>query len=321
MKLIAYFILLALTTSGVFGANVTLRSSSTPITGEILSGGKEGLRIQLDSEANTTTLVPWSSIRAIETAKPRPSLDALLENGKLIWRAKQRLIRGDVKLAEPIFESLFDTYKDAAGKDAQLICEGYLRCTLARGDLSRAFEPWIIVAQHRANSKQSSFSSLEPVVEKTSLLCKHLPPVPLVKQQFANLLLASGDYKLPFDADFVTLLIAVSNGELSAISTLNSIYKTLPMWKQIWANYFLGEGYLAVKNNAKARTKGLLYMAKVASLQKHQQPWLSGAALLRLSEEFAIDGDDETAEKMMLELHRNFPLHPLLTSKQKRNLD
>ncbi|HIA72733.1 MAG TPA: hypothetical protein EYO01_08580, partial [Phycisphaerales bacterium] len=73
MKLIAYFFLLVVTTSSVFGASVTLRSSSTPITGEILTGGKEGLRIQIDSEANTTTLIPWSSIRAIETDIPRPS--------------------------------------------------------------------------------------------------------------------------------------------------------------------------------------------------------------------------------------------------------
>ena len=321
MKLIAYFFLLVVTTSSVFGASVTLRSSSTPITGEILTGGKEGLRIQIDSEANTTTLIPWSSIQAIETDIPRPSLDTLLENGKLIWRAKQRLIRGDVKLAEPIFESLFDTYKDAEGEDAQLICEGYLRCTLARGDLSHAFEPWIIVAQHRTNSKQSSFSSLEPVIEKDSLLCKHLPPVPIVKQKFTNLLNDIGGNKIPFDAEFVTLLFAASNGELSAISTMNTIYKTLPMWKQIWANYFLAEGYLTVTNNTKSRTKGLLFMAKVASLQKNQQPWLTGAALLRLSEEFAIDGDEETAQKMMLELQRNFPLHPLLTSKQKRKLD
>jgi TolA-binding protein len=41
-------------------------------------------------------------------------------------------------------------------------------------------------------------------------------------------------------------------------------------------------------------------------------PWLSGSALLKLSQAFSQEGNDETAEKLMYEVQRRYPSHPLL---------
>ena len=231
------------------------------------------------------------------------------------------MIRSDVTLAEPIFEELFEEYKDIEGTDAQIITEGYLRCTIARGDLNRAFVPWIIVAKQRSSGLPSAFLSLEPVIDDASLLCIHLPPVSIVQQQFNDQILNTAILIEELDREFISQLINASKGQLDAIAKLTENYKELPNWKQSWANYFIAQGYLSKLNDKHFRVKGLLFLAKVASLPRHAQPWLAGASLLRLSDEFSQDGDEAISQKMMFELHRNYPMHPLLSSNNKRNLD
>jgi len=321
MKIPIFLLLFIFSPTIVFADQVILRDNSTLKQIEILSASREGLLIQNDLESSTSTLIPWSTIQKLETHEPRPLLEAFLKEGVLIWRAKQRLIRSDVTLAEPIFEELFEEYKDSEGIDAQIITEGYLRCTIARGDLKRAFVPWVIVAKHRSIGLPSPFLSLEPVIDDATLLCIHLPPVSIVQQQFNDQILNTAILIEELDREFISQLINASKGQLDAIAKLTENYKELPNWKQSWANYFIAQGYLSKLNDKQSRVKGLLFLAKVASLPRHAQPWLAGASLLRLSDEFSQDGDEAISQKMMFELHRNYPMHPLLSSNNKRNLD
>jgi len=104
---------------------------------------------------------------------------------------------------------------------------------------------------------------------------------------------------------------------------LEDSLEEMPDWKQVWSHYFLAMGYLDVQDSPKHRTAGLLHLAKIASLPTNIQPWLSGAALFRLAQEFSQDGAQAIADRMLNELRAHYPSHPLLSTAQTitRNTD
>jgi len=234
-----------------------------------------------------------------------------MSQGEEIWRAKMRLLRGDVYLANPTFLKFFETFMNSSSEDARLIAEGTLRCALARGDLKEALEPWLRTAKHRADGLDSSFPTLTKVIDSNSLLCPQLPPIYLL-EGVARKLTLPDTLAGKAGKEFLELLLHSSSGDTTAIAYLTNAVDSFPEWKQAWAYYFLGIGHLQIKDDSDARSAGLLALARVASLPKNIQPWLSGASLIILSEEFALDGKVTISEKMLRQLQRNFPTHPLL---------
>ncbi len=295
------------------GDTVHLRGASSPIDCNILNGTIEGLRYEIVGEASTK-VIPWSGIKKIDFSESSPNLELLLEQGDALWRAKQRMLRGDIWLAEPTFKLLFQEYEGSQGEDACLVAEGLLRCALSRGDVVLAFQPWMETLRHYEQGEESPFP-LPPIIDPSTSLCFHLPPVELVRDDFLEAI--QGQLLISEDAPndlFLSHILSASQGNIASMQSLEDSLGQMPQWKQIWAHYFLAEGYLDDGRSSKDRTVGLLHLAKIASLPTNLQPWLSGAALLRLAREFRKDGAQAIADRMMNEMQRNYPSHPLLSS-------
>jgi len=60
-----------------------------------------------------------------------------------LWRARTRAERGDLTLAEPLFERAFAIAYGSTGPTSVVAAEGLLRCRLARGAHASALEPWL----------------------------------------------------------------------------------------------------------------------------------------------------------------------------------
>ena len=73
----------------------------------------------------------------------------------------------------------------------------------------------------------------------------------------------------------------------------------------------IGVGLLSSSNSV-ARDMGMLQLAMASSADSSLQPWLTGAAMIRLSEELTIDGKIIQADRVLQEAKRVFPSHPLL---------
>lgn len=308
---ISIFATLLFSVGAVTGDEITLRDGETTIVGKILGADVNGFRIESEEASLGSTLLPLSSIKSFSTSQARPSLDSFLLQGDEIWRAKVRLQRGDVFLASPIFFRYSEQFQNSSSEDARAVSEGALRCAIAIGNLREAFDPWMRTAKHRADGFDSAFPNLTKVLDSTSLLCPQLPPIFLLEDGVRAIPLPdtpSGNT----GKRFLETLLQVSKGDSDEMESLLSELNTFPQWKQAWAQYFLAFGYFQQKDDPDSNDKGLLALARVASLPKNVQPWLTGASLIALSERFALDGKIAISEKMLRQLQRNYPTHPLL---------
>jgi len=173
---------------------VERRGNAVPLEGEITLV-TEG-EVQLVSPTGGRYVVSWDEIRAIESDRTIPGLRRLLERGEALWRARTRLERRDVELAEPIFERFFEgSFEDSfegnefrATRTALVVAEGLLRCRLDRHDHRRAVRPMLAVLRLRGALDRSAqrmiFSrhegglagGFEPVIDEELGLCAHLAP-------------------------------------------------------------------------------------------------------------------------------------------------
>jgi hypothetical protein len=311
---------------------IILRGEMKPINGSILSGGEAGLRIEILQQSGDTRLIPWSAILEIQSARPHPALEIFLKQGVELHRAKQRLLRGDVLLAEPLFSKAFDRLVHLDCKDARLASEGLLRCAVSRGDFSKAVHPWLETVRLAEMGIPEPFINLEPILDSSTLLCPHLPPVwrndkklRQICNQYRNLpqpitssiatsLSSTANEMSPIegleDSLFLTQILLSSRGDISARKLLISTQSTMPTWKQVWSNFFIAKGYLSDANSSN-RTTGLLHLSKVAAINPNHQPWLSCASMLILSDAMELDGFEEASFRIVEEAMRLFPTHPL----------
>ena len=311
---------------------IILRDGLRPVSGSILSGGEAGLRIELLESPRGTQLIPWSAVLEIQSARPHPALEMFLKQGTELHRARQRLLRGDVVLAEPLFSEAFARLVGSDTKDARLASEGLLRCAVSRGDFSKAVHPWLETVRLDEIGIPVPFITLQPIIDSSTLLCPHLPPVWLddkeigqICNQYRNLSqpitssiatsLSSKNASMnPIegleDSMFLTHILLSSHGDVSARKLLIDLQDNMPSWKQAWSNFFIARGYLSNASSSN-RTAGLIHLAKVASINPKHQPWLSGASMLILSDAMEIDGSEEASLRIRDEAVRLFPNHPL----------
>lgn len=311
---------------------IILRGDLNPINGSILSGGESGLRIELLNAPRDTRLIPWSAVLEIQSARPHPALEIFLQQGKELNRAKQRLLRGDVLLAEPLFSEAFSRLLGTDTKDARLASEGLLRCAVSRGDFSKAVHPWLETVRLEEVGISEPFLTLHPILDSSTLLCPHLPPVWLADKELvricnqyrtlpqpitssiATTLSSSTVSGIPIegleDSLFLAHILLSSHGDESARKSLLNIQDNMASWKQAWSNFFIAKGFL-LQTSSTNTTSGLLHLAKVASINPKLQPWLSGASMLMLSDAMKVDGSEEASLRIRDEAVRLFPNHPL----------
>jgi len=315
--------------------DIVRRDGLSDVQGSILSGGEDGLLLSVES--GNSIRIPWSTIDLILPMQSRPRLELFLYEGEQLWRAKQRLIRGDIQLSEPIFAQQFNRLRGLHGADARLATEGYLRILVARGLLQQAIHPWLETVRLHLENEPSPFLHLQPIIDEQTLLCPHLPIFELESPSLKRILQNSSS-KLPslrsliqllrkssFDLSstdsvqnvqqplFLAQIILAANGNQEAIQSLEKRLNQLLPWQKVWAHFAIGNGYLQSKDDD-IRQQGVLQLVHVASSDPTLQPWLSGAAMLQISNELFAEGLHVQAERVRHEAIRLFPTHPLVIS-------
>jgi hypothetical protein len=289
-------------------AEVILRRDTLgSIQGEIQSAGKTGLLLITSENQNKTVRIPWSSIIEIQPKKNRPNIDALLIEGKQIWRAKNRLLRGDIQLALPLLESQFMRLSGTGSSDTRLVTEGLLRALLAQGLIDKAVIPWLETVRLEEAGFTSPYNMLDPILEKESLLCRHLPimalQMNLPKTKFFAQLVEQGVQE---GSSFAQQILRTSSGNEEASSTLLAQYGTLEEWQKVWVNYahFLFAKSKQDIQNAK------LYLATVAAVDPTVQPYLTGMAMVQLADILESEQKLDEARRIRYEMNHLFPSHP-----------
>ena len=288
----------------------------------ISSGSVGGLRFIPKNESGSTETIPWSQIQSLQSSKPRPTLQKFLEQGELLWRAQIRLKRGDVILAQPLFERVFSSLKSTKSFDARLAAEGLLRCNLANGNVRYAVEPWLVTAKLAEAGIQTAFPELSPVIDDTTFLCPNLPPVWISDHSHLKTIRAFTTIEESQTSRNALALIAAATDEKNDLLQNHFLHQlffdtellkssdTLSNWQEIWVQYFQAIKLLGTAKSGK-RDRALLNLAIVAANAIETQPWLACAAMLRLSDELQIDGNHQSALRIKDDAIRLFPSHPL----------
>lgn len=167
---------------------VVPRGGGDPIECVVSRVDADGVRMSRGEEASK--VLSWDRVADVRLDDDRvPRLPELLERGEQLWRARSRLERGDVELAEPVFELLFPETVGRTSETALVVSEGLLRCRLMRGELDAALLPAMEVARlRRAGIRTTSYRMLQPpsiegggsglirLWDEDTALCPYLPP-------------------------------------------------------------------------------------------------------------------------------------------------
>ncbi len=300
---------------------VLLRDSTSAINCDVISWSKEGLRISRSEQA-AQEVISWHSIRDVEGESVGVGLIAHLQRGEMLWRAKTRLLRGDIALAAPLFREMYLQLKNADGEDAYLASEGLLRCNLAIGNLEDSVGPWLSVVDHLQANQKSQLQELSPIVDTTTFLCPHLPPVWngfVVHKKLKSLTVKSEVARAYYEvltspikktaqplsgpAFLQDVLFIMDSGDYT--STLE--IEKLQEWQQVWFLYAQAIQLLTLDKQDEA----LLKFAEIAALHGKTQPWLAGASMFALSNTFTKAGKDKISKNIMNEFSRVLQNHPL----------
>ena len=309
---------------------VFLRESPEPIDCSIFSWSKEGLRVQLKQQ-DVQQVIAWHTIKSIDSDQVGARFKEHLVRGQMLWRAKIRLQRGDIRLAMPLFEETFMQLKNAKGDDAFLAAEGMLRCTIAHGNIHASVAPWLAAVRHLDQGHNSLFPALSPVIDTTTFLCPHVPPVwetHLVERsistlkldnqlmnEFADVILgeAGPTQTLQHGPDFlrnVLLLTEYNHTQIADQIETMSRKTALQPWQLAWIEYSAARGLL--EQGEQARTMALLKLAEVASIFGKEQPWIAGASMVLMAETLQSDGNKKASKNIRNEFRRVYPSHPLI---------
>lgn len=330
-------------------ATVHLRSTSQPLIGSIRFDDA-GLTVDSEDDGESDSqFIPWDSVRSVDMANPPPELYQYMQVAEDLWRARSRLQRSDIAMAEPLFEQLFERYRGQNHTTALIVAEGLLRCRLARYDLTRAVVPALEVTRlHRAGHAVETYASLPPVLDPDMALCMYLPPVWIDDRAAQQLQLELAQYDDQGDA-VVTALAQIYQAaarlhhdqpELSfnreatrhagvrllrdlviiqsvdpamrsaAQQRLASQLNDLPDWAQAWTHYTIGISMLHDPDPDSAEL-GALQLSYLPARFPHNQPYLAGLALQHLLDYFQGLGDNAAAASLRAELTQRYAFHPL----------
>ncbi|MEM1185570.1 MAG: hypothetical protein AAGI53_11310 [Planctomycetota bacterium] len=149
--------------------------SGQPLEGDIAGMSHGGLLVERDG---LQSVVGWDAVRSVDGDLASPA-QPFVAAGRLAWRARTRLERGDAFAAEPLLEPLMAEFAGHRGPTPALIAEGVLRCRLRRGALTSAIPAWLMLldADRRADRSAPLIPSLNPVVDPQTGLVPALPPL------------------------------------------------------------------------------------------------------------------------------------------------
>ncbi len=319
MKFIILLVLFI--SSGLFADSITLRGEGgQTYQGVISSGSYDGIRFTIDGSGEGATLFPWSKVATFTSTRPRPALEKFHEDGSRLWRARIRLQRGDLLLAEPIFEQICQENTLRESYDARVAYEGYLRCLIARGKIKEAVPAWLMTASLEELGIPTPYPNLSPVVDVDTLLCPHLPLIWLTDQSAKKMLAVFDQPSSPRLQELVNKLRnAISDDDARTQQNISQLIASIHTqlensdqkpWLAMWANWFSALSELS-KSSTSNKNDALLKLAIVASEGRTSQPWLACAAMYRLADELRKNGNIESASQIIDDAKRSFPSHPI----------
>jgi len=181
---------------------LVLRGYEQPPPVRAVAADSAGVRVRAGD--GRTVLVGWDRVLRVpgdlrDQAKPYADL------ATRAWRARARVERGDLVLAEPLLADLYERATPAHGPTRMVVCHGLLRAMLARGARAAAVEPWLAWVE-AALPRQADLrfhgrdwadrAGLPAVIDPQTELCPLLPPAWLATPATSAVLTTS----LPEDA-------------------------------------------------------------------------------------------------------------------------
>ncbi|MCA9278700.1 MAG: hypothetical protein H6815_10970 [Phycisphaeraceae bacterium] len=172
-------------------SSVLLRGGYAPAQCEIQSISLDGILltpINPNETAGTQAeqvLMPLSDCVDV-TGSNAAAFGELATTATTFWRARTRLSRGDVTLAEPLFDSLATQYADRTSESAVIVFSGKLESKLRQGELNEATDAWLqlvdITARQAERTDEPAYTAftLTPwtlQIDDELHLCPLLPPV------------------------------------------------------------------------------------------------------------------------------------------------
>jgi len=316
----------------VNAAGVTIRGPSSPAR----AGTEHVVSLDRVLDIGGTYQIEWAQQRtnAVDT-----------------WRARTRLERGDILAAEPLFDRLFEQYRDRTGPTAGVIAEGLLRCRLARHAQTTAIEPWILL--QRAGGPHL-FESATYRGQPTSLI-PSLPPIWLdtpAADAFASAPLpvdigaavadpasaralalaelyhhaaaiACGiDSTLPEqtsrdpDVRFVLHIVLAHEADPKAradarLALREVIAKDPEPWVEAWCRAAIGRSLL-LEPDTEQRLLGVVQLLHLPARLDNEFPYLAGVALAQAAAAIKDSGDQDGADQLHQDLIDEFGGHPAL---------
>ena len=137
---------------------VTLRSTTGTVDGELVSSSGAGLVVRIAAADGTLQdrTIGWDTIRTIDGAAALAG--TFLPIGEQLWRGRSRIERGDFVMGERVIEPLYASimggtgagsgaggtgWPGLGGPTGAVLAEAALRCRLNRGWTTAAIEPWL----------------------------------------------------------------------------------------------------------------------------------------------------------------------------------
>ncbi len=326
---------------------VVLRGAATPLEAPVESVDRAGVRVG-GSEAR---VIGWDSVKIVvgDLAADAERFGELADDA---WRARLRLSRGDLAMAEPLFESLQTELLDAPGPTALMVNEGLLRCRLRRGDQAGAMEPWLqAVAMREAGHRVAGDPPLMAVLDQDLLLPAALPPIWLGDGATASVLTQStlpppeGEGASNLAVAMRSMYLAAAQFEIdgSPAGDIPPINHSGGMFvrdivlsragdedQRRRARESLEAGLddlhgwqeawrraalgrsLLRESDRELRVRGVLQLLHLPARFGSSQPYLTGLALAEASVELELMGDREGAATLRAVLERTDPHHPAL---------
>jgi hypothetical protein len=151
---------------------LSVTSREEPVVGTITSTTDQGIHLQLEDQR--ALVVPWYELRA--GLVPEGVEPGFQELASQAWRAHERLARGDIQGALPLYQSLARTFLWRQGPQSRDVSEGLSKCLIAIGSRKRAIEP--MLASFAAEGLPGT--EILPVSDRidTDLrVCRDFPPI------------------------------------------------------------------------------------------------------------------------------------------------
>lgn len=294
------------------GETLVLRAFERPPPGQAMGVGPQG--VQVRTGQGDVVIVGWDRVLRLPAALAGAAepFDGLAVDA---WRARTRIERGDLVLAEPLLQGIIER-ADAQGVPLRgptglVVAEGLLRCRLARGANAAALEPWLawidasIVRQPRttfAHRDWAQEAGLPPVIDGTTELCPLLPPMWLATPSLRLVIqLQPAEGERDKAAAMRALYQAAARHELGeTVTDLPDVPREAAseLVRDIVAARVLDD---AERASARARLE--------AALPSAASPWLAAWIRAAIGRSLVLEEDEESRLRGVAQLLRVHVLH------------